>query len=88
MSIMKDENVHKIIKGSIKFKLDKDSLQRWFYPPFLMNCLKVVSSEFKETYLFLMDYPSISGDIYQIMPKIHMAHFAYIHRCKYSNINS
>ena len=42
----------------IKFKLDKDTLQRQVYFLSFMNSLTIVLSQFSETYILLMDYPS------------------------------
>ena len=43
-----------------RFKLDEDPLQRRFYLLSFMNSLKYFS-QFKETYMLLMDYPLIRG---------------------------
>ena len=43
----------------IDFKLDKDPLQRWFYLLSFLSSLKIVLSQFSDTYKLLMDYPSI-----------------------------
>ena len=45
----------------INSKLDKDQPQLRFYDLSFMNSLKIVLSQFSETYMLLMDYPSIRG---------------------------
>ena len=44
------------------FVKDEDSLQCRVYFLFFMNSLKIVLSPFSETYMLLMDYPSIRGE--------------------------
>ena len=43
-------------------KLGKDPLQSRFYFLSFINSLKTVLSQFSDTYMFLMDYPSIRGE--------------------------
>ena len=59
----------------IAFKLDEDPLQQRVYFLYFMNSLKIVLSTFSETYMLLMDYPSIRGEKYQIMLKIPLGTF-------------
>ena len=42
------------------FKLDEDTQQRQVYLQSFMNSLKFVLSQFKETYMLLMDYYGLS----------------------------
>ena len=46
----------------INFTLDEDPLQRRVYFPSFVNSLKIVLSQFKETYIVLMEYASIRGN--------------------------
>ena len=46
----------------INFKLDKYLLQCRFYFPSFMDPLKIILSQFKETYMLLMDFTSILGE--------------------------
>ena len=45
----------------IKFKLYEDLLHFRVYFLYFVNLLKIVSSQFTETYKLLMEYPSIIG---------------------------
>ena len=45
-----------------KFKLDDDPLKHHIYFLYFINTLKIVLSKFKESYMMIMDYPSIRGE--------------------------
>ena len=46
----------------IKFKLYEDTLKHRVYLISFINSLKIVLSQFSETYMLLVDYPSIRGE--------------------------
>ena len=47
---------------AIKFKLDEDKLQRQIYLLSFINSLGIILSQYKETYMLLIDYTYIIGD--------------------------
>ena len=51
------------------FKLDEDTQQRQVYLQSFMNSLKFVLSQFKETYMLLIYYASISGEYWPYYSK-------------------
>ena len=46
----------------IKFKLDKDPLQRWIYFLTFIESLEMMFSQNKKTCKVLLDYPKIGGE--------------------------
>ena len=46
----------------VKLKLDEDLLQCWFYLLFFVNSLKILLTQCSETYILVMDHPSIKGE--------------------------
>ena len=48
----------------IKLKLDKDPLQHPVCFLYFMNSLKIILSQLKEIYMFLMKYPYITGEYF------------------------
>ena len=47
---------------STRFKFDEDTLQHRIYFLNLMNLLKIILSQFKQTYMLIIKYPSITGE--------------------------